>query len=486
MPSIALTLLACNKLAVRAAGEREALQAACDLLVAEGGFLAASCGGARAGDEAGAADTRSFSVYADDHELGPLTVVSDFALFPALVQLLAEWCESFACLVTSTHRRRRIEAFLAKTQRLAKTGSFGWSSVTGDISWSEETFRLYEYDRSRIKPTLEDALARIHPEDHERVREVIARATRDDRDFEFEHRLLFPDGRVKHLQLVVQAVGAGEFVGAVLDVTASKEMQQALAFRDQVMGILGHDLHNPLSAIQGIVGLFQLNEELSPKAREQLVQLKHAAARMREMIEALLDFTRTRFAGKLPVSPAPTDLREICGRVVEELAAGHPCREIHFEAEGDACGRWDPGRIAQVVSNLLANALTHGDPQASVHLSIAGDTDDVALKVHNRGPAVERELIPVLFEPFRRGAGGAQSRSPGLGLGLHIVKQIVTAHGGSISVQSSADAGTTFCVALPRRTHLAERRDAEDSSLTSDEERHDGKDHDTLHRWSVC
>ncbi len=180
-----------------------------------------------------------------------------------------------------------------------------------------------------------------------------------------------------------------------------------------------------------------------------MVQIEGAALRMSEMIETLLDFTQTRFAGKLPISPAPTDLGELCGRVVGELAAAHPRRSIALEACGDARGRWDPGRIAQLVSNLVSNALTHGDPGAPVRVSVEAERE-VRLKVHNRGPAIVPEQMSALFEPFRRGSPAHSSGTRGLGLGLHIVKQIAIAHGGSISVQSSAEEGTTFCVELPR------------------------------------
>jgi PAS domain S-box-containing protein len=347
---------------------------------------------------------------------------------------------------------RRSEAFLAKAQRLSLTGSFAWNTASGDILWSDETFRIFGFDRVCTTPTLDLVFQRVHPDDLASVQERIDRVTRDRGDFEAQFRLRMPDGSVKHIHVVAQAVsgpGASEFVGAVMDVTAAKDMAQALAFRDQVMGILGHDLRNPLSAVLGIVGLAQRDGSLSETARRHVAEIERAALRMAELVETLLDFTQTRFAGKLPISPTHADLGELCGRVVAELAAGHPHRTIDMEARGDARGKWDPGRIAQLVSNLVGNALTHGDPCTPVRLLIEGERE-VRLKVHNRGPAIVPEQIPALFEPFRRGSPADASGPRGLGLGLHIAKQIAVAHGGSISVHSSPDEGTTFCLELPR------------------------------------
>jgi PAS domain S-box-containing protein len=356
---------------------------------------------------------------------------------------------------------RRSEAFLAKAQRLSSTGSFGWTVATGAITWSDETFRIFGYDPLQTQPTLEHVFARVHPEDLPLAQDIVAQASHGVDNFECELRLVIPNGARKHIHVVAQALGgqhAGEFVGAVMDVTAVKEMRQALTFRDQVMGILGHDLRNPLSAILGIVQLAKLDSDFPESGHRHAAMVEAAAHRMLEMIDTLLDFAQTRFAGKLPIAPGPTDLRELCDLVVGELAASKPQRVIHVDASGDPRGTWDPGRIAQVVSNLVGNALTHGCPDSPVRVSVAGGDGRVTLRVHNNGSAIGPELITSLFEPFRRGSSAGLTCPRGLGLGLHIAKQIVTAHGGTISVESSTSQGTTFCVDLPRQAPVPAAR----------------------------
>src|SRR5882724_4007235 len=126
---------------------------------------------------------------------------------------------------------RRSEAYLAEAQRLSRTGSFGWSVPNGEMVWSEETFRIFQYDRT-TKPTLERVLQRVHPEDAVLVKQIIERASQDGRDFDFEHRLLMPDDSIKHLHVVAHAIneesGNIEFVGAVMDVTAAKEAEERI------------------------------------------------------------------------------------------------------------------------------------------------------------------------------------------------------------------------------------------------------------------
>jgi sigma-B regulation protein RsbU (phosphoserine phosphatase) len=232
-------------------------------------------------------------------------------------------------------------------------------------------------------------------------------------------------------------------------VLAREELAGALAFREQIIGILGHDMRNPLSAISALATLTLRRADVPADVRTRLEQMELAALRTLEMIETLLDFTESRFRKTFKISRARSDLRVICREVVAEISAAEPHRHIELSIQGDGHADCDPARIAQVVSNLLANALTHGDKSENVQLLIDGRRDHVVIAVTNRGIPISDELGAVLFEPFRR-RPDALDRPRGLGLGLFIAQQIVSAHGGKIAVSSSAEAGTCFSVSLPR------------------------------------
>lgn len=267
-------------------------------------------------------------------------------------------------------------------------------------------------------------------------------------------------GESRHLLVSQEPLrdGSGAIVGltgAATDITdqkrAQEQLAQALAFRERMIGILGHDLRNPLSAVRALSTLLQRREDLPADAREGLGEIARAGQRMLELIETLLDFTNSRFKGSLPIAPVPADLHAVCRGVVAEMRAAAPRRTIDLDLEGDGRGTWDPARIAQVVSNLVANALEHGAGEGPVRVSVGGGGADVVLEVRNEGPAIAPELRAVIFEPFCRGvAHRGASGARGLGLGLYIVREIVGAHGGSIAVESSAERGTTFSVRLPR------------------------------------
>jgi PAS domain S-box-containing protein len=238
--------------------------------------------------------------------------------------------------------------------------------------------------------------------------------------------------------------------GVATDVTEQKQAQEALAdalaFRDRMLGILGHDLRNPVAAVRTAATLLLRRAGLDDDTRELAEAIDCSGKRMLEMIESLLDFSQTRFKGALPMSPIPMDLGEVSRAVVDEILAANPGRQIALTVNGDARGRWDPARMAQVVSNLVGNAIIYGAPREPVRASVEGDAEMLRFTVWNAGAPIPPELFPVLFEPFRRGA----SHGRGLGLGLYIAKQIVTAHGGDIDVYSTEEDGTRFTVRVPR------------------------------------
>jgi signal transduction histidine kinase len=229
------------------------------------------------------------------------------------------------------------------------------------------------------------------------------------------------------------------------------EVERALRFSEMFIGVLGHDLRNPLSAIlTASDGL--LRKETSEQFARPIRRIRSSAGRMARMIEQILDFTRARIGGGIPIEPKPTSLKELATQLVEEFEPGAPQR-IVLESRGDTRGEWDSDRLAQVISNLLGNAVEHGDHGQPIRLSLDGSAQgSLRIKVWNAG-VIPDGLLPTVFEPFR-GSGVVRNtqKSAGLGLGLYVVREVVRAHGGSIDVRSSVDVGTTFSVLIPRKT----------------------------------
>jgi signal transduction histidine kinase len=152
------------------------------------------------------------------------------------------------------------------------------------------------------------------------------------------------------------------------------------------------------------------------------------------------------------VSPRPVHLRHLCRHVLEELEAGHPGRELVLDATGDFQGEWDPDRLAQVLGNLGKNALDYSPEGTPVRFTLRDEGDTLLVEVNNRGAPIPPERLAAIFEPFRRGTEDSPHPASGLGLGLFIVEEIVRGHGGTISVRSNEEEGTTFFVRLPRYT----------------------------------
>lgn len=230
---------------------------------------------------------------------------------------------------------------------------------------------------------------------------------------------------------------------------ARAEAEHAYAMRERFMAILSHDLRNPLAAITMVAEILSRREGLDPAARGAVQRIRTYADRMVAMIRDLLDYTRTH-AGRIPLAREPTDLGRLAAEIVDEVRASNPGREVVLRAAGDGSGVWDPERIKQVIANLVTNAIQYGLERAPVEVAIEARDGHVELTVHNQGPPIPEEAQSTLFEPFQRGPAGRPCR--GLGLGLYIVREIVQAHGGGVTVRSSEAEGTRFTVTLPRRS----------------------------------
>lgn len=233
---------------------------------------------------------------------------------------------------------------------------------------------------------------------------------------------------------------------ATASAIASEEMRR---FNEMLIGIVGHDLRTPLAAIRLTAQTRLRAKSIDGDTQKALERIETSSKRMAGMIEDLLDLTRARLGRGIPVVARSCALDRLAHDVADEVMRARPGSVVEIAAEGDLRGDWDEGRLTQVLTNLLANAADHrGD--RPVHVQLSGvDPERVVLRVNNATP-MPRSLLPVVFEPFRRGEGAERRTSTGLGLGLFITRSIVEAHGGTIEVASDADSGTTFIVTLPR------------------------------------
>jgi signal transduction histidine kinase len=230
----------------------------------------------------------------------------------------------------------------------------------------------------------------------------------------------------------------------------NRTLEGRIEFEQQLVGIVSHDLRSPLSAILMSAALLVRRADLDEAQLRAVNRITSAGDRAERMIRDLLDFTQARIGGGIPVQRAPMDMHALAKTIVEELRTTHLEREIQLEQSGDGCGEWDSDRVAQVLTNLVRNAIQNGARETPVHVESCGVGDSLVLKVHNHGAPISPETGAVLFEPMRRGGEHLKKGHHGLGLGLFIVKQIVVAHRGAVDFHSSDAEGTTFTVSLPR------------------------------------
>ena len=242
----------------------------------------------------------------------------------------------------------------------------------------------------------------------------------------------------------------------------STQVDQA---RNFFLGMLGHDMRSPLSAIlmsASFISKLNADDRVSQAAK----RITNSGTRMQALLDDLVDFNRTRLGIGIRITPTELDLRELFESGLQELQAAHPAREIQFAVNGDLRGYWDGNRLQQLLDNLVVNAIKYGDADAPVRVALSAETDEVVVAVSNRGPAIEPGLCKQIFDPLTRGpppSDPAQDSDGSLGLGLFISREIALAHGGNIEVSSDANE-TVFTVHLPRRPKT-KHADQTDKSL---------------------
>jgi len=218
-------------------------------------------------------------------------------------------------------------------------------------------------------------------------------------------------------------------------------------FEQQLVGIVSHDLRAPLNSILLGAEVGLRRPETDAKSRHTFEVTKAAAARAGRLIHDLLDYTQVLSGATLPIKRVEVCLFEVLQKALEELRLTHPHREFLVERAGLTEGQWDPDRLTQVITNLVANAATYGG-DGPISLRIVGHEEAIELEVHNWGEAIPPALVPDLFQPLKRGNG--RSERGNIGFGLFIVHEVARAHGGSVRVSSTPETGTTFSLRMPR------------------------------------
>jgi PAS domain S-box-containing protein len=367
---------------------------------------------------------------------------------------------------------RRSEAYLSEAQRLSHTGSFGWNVSTGEILFSDETFRHFEYDAS-TKVTLQLVLERTHPDDIPLMQQVLDRAADDGKDFDFEHRLLMPNGSVKHVHVVAHAVkdksGNVEFIGAVMDMTAAKQAEEALhearaelarVTRVTMMGELAasiaHEVNQPLAGVvtSANAGLNWLakNPPNLLKTREAIERILRDGNRAGEVLNRIRTLLK-----RTPPTKSNVNVNQIVRDVV--ALAGGELRQKNVELSVEL----DPSlpaivgdniELQQVLLNLIMNAneamACIANHRNTLRIrSEPGDLDGkpaVSVKVSDTGVGLGPMDAGRLFEAFYT------TKPEGMGMGLWISRSIIEAHGGRLTAQSNDGPGATFQVLLPAET----------------------------------
>lgn len=325
-------------------------------------------------------------------------------------------------------------------------------TVSADMRTSQSDFQQSEKAQGRGPPQSSDTAAETHA-----ITRLIAGFTMDQMVSEYRAlrssvlTLWLAQEAFDETYHVQDMIRFNEAIDQALVESIAAYGKAVESTRKMVLGVLGHDLRSPLGAVLMAGDLILHQPGLDEKGRVLATQVCTSARRANNMVNDLLDLARCNLGSGIPVHLEQVELNAVCRSVVAEMSTAFPQANINLVESAHIVGQFDPARIAQVFSNLVGNALRHGDPTSPVTVTLNASVDGPRVSVHNSGQPIPPEAMPNLFRPEGRYSSYAHEEkgaSAGLGLGLFIASEIVASHGGRIEVESTAQGGTTFDVVL--------------------------------------
>ena len=365
-------------------------------------------------------------------------------------------------MVTDVTERVEAERQLAEAQELARVGSWTMIPAAQQMLWSREMYRILGHDPDGPIPESAYLLPHVHPEDRDRLMRHVARAIELAEGYELSYRVMRPDGEVRDVHSRVRAelgpdgtvtrllgtlhdISASERLARELSV-ANEELRQVNRLNADVLGLVGHDVRQPLSLVLAQLEIVAETWAGAPDepAVERVDKALGAARRLSVLLDDILAMANLE-SGTIATRPLPVSLRDV---VVEALTDVHGGRSVRVVAEGDPRGYADPFHLRQMVTNLVSNALRYG--AAPVEVTISVDDQESLVTVNDHGAGVPAEFVPHLFERFHGAGEGTTLGRQGSGFGLYIVDRLAEANGCRVGYSALEPRGSSFWVRVPR------------------------------------
>jgi PAS domain S-box-containing protein len=356
--------------------------------------------------------------------------------------------------------RKETERRLDDAMRIARMGWLDWDLVTNEIRWSSETYRLFGYEPGTgFVPTIENTAAMVPAEDRPRVQAMLEVAIAGPAPYDLVHRMIRADGEIIHVHALGKVTRDAHgkplrLLGTMVDVTervrAEEELRAVDRLRSEFLGVLSHELRNPLAVIASSVRCIDHDGLADDQARRAIAAIEHQTRHLAHLVDDLLDVTRIS-SGKIRLRSTTMDLVALVRETIEdhrELLAGRAI--VTSIPDAPVWTHGDPTRLAQVLGNLLSNAAKFTPTGGVITVSLVVDAGTATLEVADTGVGIDDESLRRLFVPFMQSRRSVGHSRTGLGLGLALVKTLVEMHGGEVRARSTGPAqGATLTVKLP-------------------------------------